>query len=263
MTPMPRIRFVHLTDPHIAVGEGTAQFGVDTTRTFQRVLGEVAALQPPPDFVLITGDLVNDGLPVSYEAFRDMLKVLPVPVHFSLGNHDRRTAFRRVVLGEPALSDAPYFYTLHVGGTDFHVLDSYLEGASAGILNPAQIQWLHDQLADGRGPAVVCVHHHPVPTGLVWLDRLILRDGEALAAALRPKPAVRLILFGHIHRVFEGTLGTSRLLGTPSTCYQFGPRSESREIAADPPGYRVVILEDGQVRSEVRWLLEPQETTRP
>lgn len=257
MTSTPPIRFVHLTDPHIAVGEETIQFGVDTTRTFRRVLRAIAASEPPPDFVLITGDLVNDGLPESYESLRDLLKTLPCPIHLSLGNHDRRAAFRWVVLGESVPGEDPYCYVFHVQGTDFIVLDSYLEGTSAGILDRRQLDWLVEQLRISRGTPVVCVHHHFIPTGLAWLDRLILRNGEELAGILRVHPAVPLVLFGHIHRVFEGALGASALLGTPTTCYQFGPRSESREISTEPPAYRVVTLEDGRARSEVRWLEGP------
>lgn len=254
MTRQSRIRFAHVTDSHIAVGEGAIQFGVDTSRTFRRLVAEVAAIVPRPDFVLITGDLVNDGLPGSYETFRDLIRSLPCPVYLSLGNHDRREAFRRVVLGQPAASEDPYCYTFRVDGTTFLVLDSYLAGTSAGSLDRRQVHWLVQQLRECEGPAVICVHHHPVPTGLIWLDRLILLNGEDLTGILQSHPAVQLVLFGHIHRTFEGSLGRATLLGTPSTCYQFGPRSEGREISAESPAFRIITLEDGQVSSEVQWL---------
>jgi Icc protein len=248
------LQFFQLTDPHIAVGANQVQFGLDTTAALRRVLRAVLEAAPP-DFVLITGDLVADGRPESYEAFRDLVSSLSVPVHCALGNHDERTSFRRVVLGNGRASDAPYCHAFRAEETDFLVLDSYLAGTSAGILDAAQLGWLRDRLQESR-EAIVCIHHHPVRTGLAWLDRLILRNGEELTALLADCPALRGVLFGHIHRTFEGTLGGVPLLGTPSTCYQFGPRSESREIAAEPPAYRIITLEDGQMTSEVRWLGE-------
>jgi len=243
--------FMHLTDPHIAIGAKQVQFGVDTTAAFLRVLAAVRELTPSPDFVLITGDLVADGCPESYEAFRDLVRSLPMPVHLSLGNHDERRNFRRVVLECPDASEAPYCYVFRSGETDFLVLDS----CPAATLDADQLGWLSDRLGESQG-AIVCVHHHPVPTGLVWLDRLILRNGEELTALVRSCRRVQGVLFGHIHRTFEEDLGGVPLLGTPSTCFQFTPRSESREISAEPPAYRVVTVEDGRLSSEVRWLGE-------
>lgn len=260
MTSNSHVRFLHLTDTHIAVGPGTVQFGVDTTRTFEALLAQIVAITPPPDFALISGDLVNDGRPESYEVFRDLLKRLPFPVRLSLGNHDRRDIFRQVVLGSATPSNAPYCYSFRSGGSTFVVLDSYLEGTSAGTLDVGQQQWFTEQLARCQEPVVVCIHHHVVPTSLVWLDRLILREGPEFVRTIREHPAVRLVIFGHIHRPFEDHVGVARLLGTPSTCYQFGPRSETREISAAPAAYRVVTVTDNEVLTEVHWLTNPVET---
>jgi 3',5'-cyclic-AMP phosphodiesterase len=248
------VRFVHLTDTHIAVGPGTIQFGVDTSQTLEALLAEIVAINPPPDFALISGDLVNDGRSESYEVFRDMLRRLQFPVHLALGNHDRRATFRQVVLGVTGPSDAPYCYTFRAGGSTFVVLDSYLEGTSAGTLDLWQQTWLLEQLARCQERVVVCIHHHVVPTNLVWLDRLILREGEEFARTIQKHPGVQLVIFGHIHRPFDDHINATRLLGTPSTCYQFGPRSETREIATAPPAYRLVTLTNEQVLTEVHWL---------
>ena len=136
---MPKpLRFIHLTDCHIATGEKTVQFGVDTSQTLRRVLAAVRAMTPAPDFVLATGDLVNDGQSESYEAFRDLIRTLPSPVYFALGNHDERATFRRVVLGETA-SSVPYCYAFSEDGNQFLVLDSWLAGTSAGSLDAVQL----------------------------------------------------------------------------------------------------------------------------
>ena len=113
--------------------------------------------------------------------------------------------------------------------------------------------WGYKVVDETMGPV-----EYDVP--LAWLDRLILRNGATLEAVLRGHPAVRAVLFGHIHRPFDATLGAAPLLGTPATCYQFGPRSESREISTAPPAFRTVAIEDGQLATEVRWL-DPIETT--
>jgi len=251
---MTALRFVHLTDPHIAAGDEAVQFGTNTVCTFRSVLADLRSLTASPDFVLLTGDLVSNGLAESYEVFRDTLKVLSSPVYLSLGNHDSRLAFRRVVLGDQHPSEQPYCYTFHAGGVTFFVLDSYLAGTSAGIVDRKQIEWLTAQLHACKGAIAVCIHHHVMPTGLAWLDRLILRNGQELMQLLGTHPEVRMVFFGHVHRTFQGRFGATALIGTPSTCYQFGPCSESREISDEPPAYRIVTLEDGQLTTEMRWV---------
>jgi 3',5'-cyclic-AMP phosphodiesterase len=242
-------RFIHLTDCHISTGVGRVRFGTDTSEAFRRVLDSVPASTPVPDFVLVTGDLVSDGRAASYEAFHDRLRTLSCPVRYALGKHDNRSAFRRVVLkAEPSLD--PYYHSFQANGFDFLVLDSWLPGNSAGSLDAGQLKWLRARLATSRD-AVVCIHHHFAPTGLAWLDRLILWNRKDLESLLRSHPGV---LFGHIHRAFDANLDAAPLLGTPATCYQFGPRSESREIGSDPPAFRIVSIDEGRVATEVRWM---------
>lgn len=244
------VRFVQLTDTHITA-EGPVR-GVDTAASFRAVVAAVERETPPPDFVLISGDLVNDARPESYAVLRDLLTALPWPVRLAMGNHDDRAALRRIVLGEPEAADAPYRYAFAAGGTTFLVLDSWERDTQAGRLDRAQLDWLDAELARSPGPAVVCVHHPPLPTGIEWIDRLRLVNGEALIEVLARHANVRLLLCGHIHQVFETRVAGIPLLTTPSTCFQFGTRPDRLEISDERPGYRVVSLDDGRVATEVK-----------
>ena len=106
---------------------------------------------------------------------------------------------------------------------------------------------------------LIALHHHPVSMGSEWLDTVGLANAEEFFAVIDRHPTVRGIVFGHVHQAFETSRHGVRILGTPSTCAQFLPRSRDFEVDALPPGYRVLTLSPtGQIDSQVAWLSEAQ-----
>jgi 3',5'-cyclic AMP phosphodiesterase CpdA len=62
-----------LSDPHIGV-PGTLLYGrVDTADFLARAVAEINRLEPPPDIVVLTGDLVAIGEPAEYDHLRGLL----------------------------------------------------------------------------------------------------------------------------------------------------------------------------------------------
>lgn len=51
-----------------------------------------------PGCVLITGDLADRGEPAEYEAARELLATLDIPIHGIPGNHDNDTWTKRMCL---------------------------------------------------------------------------------------------------------------------------------------------------------------------
>src|SRR3979409_2078120 len=58
------------------------------TRPFADAVEHLNRLAPRPDLVLITGDLVDEGLPAEYDSLRALLGVLELPCLLMPGNHD-------------------------------------------------------------------------------------------------------------------------------------------------------------------------------
>src|SRR4051812_40308797 len=119
------IRFLQISDIHIAA-PGDLINNVDPLRAVQRVLTRIGELTFTPSFVIVSGDLSNDGSIASYEAVKNLLPDLAgpnTPVLLALGNHDDRATFRQVVLGQDADTN-PYCHSQTIDGVQVVVLDS-------------------------------------------------------------------------------------------------------------------------------------------
>jgi len=226
-----RMRIAHLSDLHLTRGPLAAQ----PAAGLADALGRLLALEPRPDCVVITGDLADTGHPDEYATLRVILRKCPLPVYLLPGNHDDPAAL------VARFGDTPYLgngvspsYTVEYPEATLVIANSWVQGSPAGCLGPAQLARIDRALAARPGvPALVCLHHPPVPVGIPFLDGMILDDAAALAAVIEKHPHVVRVLAGHVHRdvsaLFAGTLMTT----APSTFRQAALRLHD----AEPPGY--------------------------
>lgn len=218
----------HLSDPHITAGPLAAA----PAAGLQLALGRVAGLDPRPDCVVITGDLTDHGHPEEYAALREIIGDPPVPVHLAPGNHDDREAMLDAFAGGPLMSGSiEAHYAVEYPEATVVVLDSYLPGSTAGRLGRAQLDWLAEVLRRRPDtPAVLGLHHPPVPVGIELLDGMRLQDGEALLELVEAHPNVVRVMAGHVHRTITAGLVTV----APSTYRQTGLELRPGRT----PGYR-------------------------
>ncbi|UMG94569.1 metallophosphoesterase [Nocardioides sp. TF02-7] len=209
----------HVSDLHLG-GSPEAE------RRAQRVLDHVAAMRPEVDVVVVTGDVADHGLPEEYAAAERLLgsSLGTAPVLVCPGNHDVRSTYA-AWRGLPA--DRPADTAHRVGGHLFLMLDSLVPARAGqrvdhGELEAASLTWLDEQLAARAPgePAVVCLHHPPVPIHVALMDPIRLRDAERLEAVLRRHRDVVAVLVGHAHTAGATTFAGRPLLiggGTAST----------------------------------------------
>jgi Icc protein len=208
----------HLSDPHVRSGAA----GAETAIGLHRALGRVLSLDRRPDCVVVTGDLVENGVPEQYDVLVDVLGEFPLPVHFVTGNHD-----------DPAELVRRFGGTAHLGGTqavtyavDYDdgvlvALHSPEVGGPGGILGPGQLSWLDATLTRRPDVAtVVCLHHPPTSVGIPFLDGMGLRDAAAFGEVIRAHPQVVRILAGHVHRSVTTTFAGTTVTVAPSTYRQ-------------------------------------------
>ena len=80
----------HITDTHIT-SPGTLLMGiVDTASTLERAVAALNRLDPSPDTIVLTGDLVESGAPEEYAHLQALLAPLRMPVFVIPGDHDSR-----------------------------------------------------------------------------------------------------------------------------------------------------------------------------
>jgi 3',5'-cyclic-AMP phosphodiesterase len=140
---------------------------------------------------------------------------------------------------------------LDVAGLRLIALDSLIEGADDGRLDPTSLAFAARALDDSPGPAVIALHHPPVAVGHDLMDRLGLRDPEGLAE-LADHPRLAAILSGHVHTSVAGRFAGAPLLGAGgvASTMRLGSRTDPIADAAAVPVFAVHVFDDaGWVRT--------------
>ena len=164
----------------------------ERARRARAVMDRLRGGRAPLDAVLVTGDIADHGRPSEYEEARTILSA-PCPVLFLPGNHDERDAFRRGLLSDrvagagagrrrrPPGPEAPLNQVHRVAGAVLALCDSVVPGQDGGYLADETLDWLDAVLSDDPGaPALVCLHHYPVPLHTELADTIRLaRRGPA------------------------------------------------------------------------------------
>jgi Icc protein len=202
----------------------------------------------------MTGDLSQDLSAQAYHALREMMTDAPAPIYCLPGNHDDREMMKEI------LDSAPFQYrgAPKLGNWLLPMLDTWDGDRAGGLVGTDGLAALDKQLSESTLPyALVCLHHQAVPVNCKWLDSVGLDDAEDLMKLLRSHSSVRGVVWGHVHQEFESSAGDIRLMGSPSTCYQFLPHKDTFDIDDLPAGYRRICLsDDGQIDSQVMWVAD-------
>lgn len=247
----PPLVVVQLSDPHL----GADWIDDDPLACLTASVAQVRRLRPPPDALLVSGDLTEHSSDSEYDELAQSLDAVDAPHYVLAGNHDDRDALRRRfgLSGEPG---APVQYTVDLGRLRLVVLDSTCPGSHAGQLDNERLAWLEHALAeDTETPTLLAMHHPPIRTGAPAADRIGLAaaDRDALADIVRAHRNVSLIVAGHFHRAIAGRLGECSVLAAPSTYAGFVLDFDDDRLksVSTPPGYVVHVLRDGELASHV------------
>lgn len=246
---MNSISVVQITDTHLLANRDEKLRGVATWHSLKTILDRAIALDP--DLLLLTGDLADTGSHEAYCHLLALLEPLTMPVYWLPGNHDR-PLLASAVLRATSASDRQSF---RIGTWKFILLDSVLATArwGEGRLSQASLTQLEAELERDRNcPTLVALHHHPILTGLDWLDAIALENSQQFLEICERFEQVRVVLFGHIHQTLERVREPISFYGCPSTCTQV----ELPESASMPewkqPGFRwLELYPDGTHQTRV------------
>ena len=243
----PELTVVQISDTHLVAGGGSLPGGVNPAGLVEAALRVVAGSGARVSALLLTGDLADAGVPEAYQRLRELVEPcaerLGARVVYVMGNHDDRDAFSAGLLG-----GGPCDAVHDVDGLRVVVLDSTTPGRHDGRLEPEQLDWLGDVLAQPapRG-TLLALHHPPVRSPVPTVDLLRLADADRLAEVVAGSD-VRMVLSGHAHHVGCGALGGVPVWVGPALAYRIDalpPRHRLRGVVG--PGISRVDLIDGQV----------------
>ena len=209
----PRALIAQISDLHIKPVGQRAYQRVDTAAASARCIKELNRFLPRPDFVVISGDLVDAPSKEAYDHLLALLSPLESPVAAVPGNHDDRDLMRAALPDGYAWPSGALHSLCAIGDVDVVLVDSTSPGRDYGTLDADSLVWLEGVLAASPSrPALVFMHHPPFVTGISHMDVQNLRDAGDLAAILRRHPRVRLLAAGHVHRAtltnFVGAMAT-------------------------------------------------------
>jgi 3',5'-cyclic AMP phosphodiesterase CpdA len=252
MTSLGATTFAQISDAHLRVdGDNGA-----SARALKAAVRSVAALDPAPQAVLISGDLADTGSAREYERARELLAPLSMPIHVVAGNHDDRDMLR-AYFGDPADGGAGALrqYAARIGPVRLIVCDTMLPGRNEGDFGPDRLGWLEAELgADPQTPTVVAMHHPPLLTGIRVVDEagLPAAHRRALADLVARNPQVKRIVAGHFHRAIAGALGGCGVFVCPSSYLQLHLGSSFSDrvvLVREPAGFALHVEFGGELMS--------------
>jgi outer membrane protein assembly factor BamB/predicted phosphodiesterase len=208
-------RFVQTTDIHIS--------GAGDVERFQRALREIAELLPAPDFIIATGDLVNNGnYTQQIEAYRKGVESSAV-THFNVfGNHDRCNGQDRMFNYNQQLG--PDYYSFDHGRYHFLIINNI-------ELSETEKRWIEkDVKLLGAGKEILAFAHYPhKPRELAWFNSL----------------GVSALFAGHWHTSKINNFGSMR-------CYVI-PTFVMGAIDNSPAGFLIVDVDARGLKTHYRF----------
>ncbi len=194
------MRFIQISDLHVvASGEKLYNF-VDSNAACAKAIAQINAV-PELDFVLITGDTVNNGGPAQYAMLENILAGLHVPAYVIPGNHDDPNLLRHVAQGKYHQAQGMHMdYVIDTYALRIIMLDTTKKGELYGWLEQEQLQWLNTQLAADTRPTLICIHHPPCKLGNAHMDTIRMLNGADFIACIQKHSHITAVACGHTHR---------------------------------------------------------------
>ncbi len=252
---MASLSILQITDLHILPGLDETFLGINTEHYFHATLELAFANHQHFDLILLTGDLAQESSPAGYQRILNSLQATKTPCICLPGNHDDYELMEQVF--NTGLINCRKLVLWE--NWQLICLNSVIPGAPGGRLSKQELTFLEECLAGNPNHhALIAVHHHCLETKSAWMDTMMIENSQAFWAIINQYPQTKAVTTGHIHQVLDVGIGGIRILGSPSTCFQFTPNSNSFSLDKTPPGYRLIKLyADGSIESDITRLAEP------
>ncbi len=199
-----------ISDTHIALDAPDSDRRL---RDFALTVADINTLDPAPDVIVHTGDIVHNGRQDEYAEAAAILAAARAPVYVLAGNKDDRANLRAAFSASGYLAPDSAFIDYAVDGYPVRLiaLDTLNLGSNKGDFCAERAGRLIDLIdADTTKPLAVFTHHPPFEV-MVGPDQLHFETPEMMSRlrrALQHSGRVVAVFSGHVHRAAEGHVGS-------------------------------------------------------
>lgn len=203
------IEFIHISDTHFGPSKDMEIRGSIPYDRNSALVEAINSLNFTPDFLVHTGDIVNDPDDDAYHLAEEVLSQLRAPIHYVSGNHDDAASTRKFMTSganvtlEGVGDKLAYSFQMGDGVTGV-VFDAWVppEMGPHGFLSQSQVMAFEKLLQASDDRYALFLHYPMVPIGSPWIDEhLLVENGEAVHSFLTGySERITGVFFGHLHR---------------------------------------------------------------
>ena len=226
-----------VSDTHIALDTPDADRRIDD---FERTIADINVLDPVPDVIVHTGDIVHNGRPDEYAEASRILGHSRAPVYVLAGNKDDRANLRAAFAEGGYLSTDSEFidYAIEDYPVRLIAVDTLSLNSNKGDFCPVRAKRLIEMIDSERSKPIAVFAHHPpfeVKVGPDPINFDTLEAMERLREALQHSGRVVQVFSGHVHRGTAGYVGRIPATVMPSVATtlrkgEYPPRMKSRPV---------------------------------
>lgn len=181
-------------------------------RDFEAVIADINALDPAPDVIVHTGDIVHNGRAEEYALAAAILAKARAPVFVIPGNKDNRARLREAFGAKGTIgTDCEFIdYAVETFAVRLIAVDTLHTRSNKGDFCEARARRLVRMIdAETSKPIAVFAHHPPfeVQVGPDPVNFETREAMERLARAVQHSGRVVAVISGHVHRGTTGHVG--------------------------------------------------------
>jgi 3',5'-cyclic-AMP phosphodiesterase len=208
-----------ISDTHISLDAPDAD---QRLRDLAVAIADINGLDPAPDLIIHTGDIVQNGRYDEYALAMSALAEARAPVYVAAGNKDNRPTLREAFTAFGCLARDYHFidYAIDDHPVRLIALDTLSSSSNKGDFCAERVRRLIDLIdAETTKPIAVFMHHPPfmVPVGPDPLNFATSEAMSRLQQTLQHGGRVVAVFSGHVHRSTGGHVGSIPVSVVPCT----------------------------------------------
>lgn len=234
------MRIIQISDTHISRDHPSR------TADLERCVHYVNALDPQPDVVVHTGDVVHDGLAEEYDVARRLLDNLSAPYFVIPGNRDNRNELIKAFADGHHIRHGMDFVQYSVERFEARLIlaDTVSRTSNKGRLCPDRRAHIESMLAaDTTRPSCLFLHHPPFEVAVAPdpFQFELWSDVTTLAAQLGKHRQISGVFCGHVHRNVQAVLGSVQ--ASTVSCVAIDLRKGNKEASnCDLPTFHTHVI---------------------